>query len=218
MDTEQQLPAWRWVGDRGLLLATGEATLACYAMLTSLALDEVEDVVPAEGSLLLVLRPGAPLSAGLREALAAPMAEVPAASGKLHEIPVVYGGEAGPDLAEVARLTGLSEGAYIAHHAAEEYTVAFLGFQPGFPYLRGLPSALHAPRRSRPRVRVDAGSVAVGGSYTGIYPASGPGGWNIVGRSPVALFDPQREAPALLLPGDRVRFVPTRIQPMKVRG
>lgn len=211
MDTQQQhrLPAWRWVGDRGLLLATGDATLACYARLTSLAFDEVEDVVPAEGSLLLVLRQGVPLSTALCEALAAPMAEDQAASGKLHDIPVAYGGEAGPDLAEMAVLAGLSEDAYIAQHAAGEYTVAFLGFQPGFPYLRGLPPALHAPRRSRPRVRVDAGSVAVGGTYVGIYPANGPGGWNIVGRSPVALFDPLQEAPALLLPGDRVRFVPT---------
>ncbi|MDA8255494.1 MAG: carboxyltransferase domain-containing protein, partial [Betaproteobacteria bacterium] len=81
-------------------------------------------------------------------------------------------------------------------------------FQPGFPYLRGLPRALHAPRRTSPRVHVAAGSVATGGTYGGIYPASGPGGWQIIGRTRSVLFDPQRDAPALLMPGDRVRFVP----------
>jgi KipI family sensor histidine kinase inhibitor len=108
----------------------------------------------------------------------------------------------------LASQSGMAPISYINSHAAVEYTVAFLGFQPGFPYLRGLPDILHAPRRPSPRVRVAAGSVAIGGAYCGIYPAGGPGGWQIIGRTAAALFDPAREAPAMLMPGDRVRFVP----------
>lgn len=129
-------------------------------------------------------------------------------SGILHEIAVEYGAAAGPDLPALAERAGMDAAAFIQRHAAVEYTVAFLGFQPGFPYLRGLPDALHAPRRASPRVQVAAGSVAIGGAYGGIYPAGGPGGWHIIGRTATVLFDPAREAPALLMPGDRVRFVP----------
>ena len=108
----------------------------------------------------------------------------------------------------MAQRAGMDNATYIDSHTSVEYTVAFLGFQPGFPYLRGLPQALHASRRATPRLKVAAGSVAIGGAYTGIYPATGPGGWHIIGRTMAVLFDPQRDAPALLLPGDRVRFVP----------
>ena len=201
-------PAWRWVSERGLRIVTGEATLARYAMLVAQNLTEVEDIIPADGSLLLVLRRGAAVSERLRAALVAPLAGMPVTHATRHEITVEYGGVAGPDLPALAEQAGLDVAAYINSHAAVEYTVAFLGFQPGFPYLRGLPDALHAPRRASPRVRVAAGSVAIGGAYTGIYPASGPGGWQIIGRTTAIVFDPQRDAPALLMPGDRVRFVP----------
>jgi 5-oxoprolinase (ATP-hydrolysing) subunit B len=201
-------PSWRWVSDRGLRVATGDAALAYYAALTPQNFAEIEDIIPADDSVLLVLRRGAALSAGLRAALRAPVPANRAATGTLHEISVEYGGTAGPDLSALAARAGMDPAAYIDSHAAADYTVAFLGFQPGFPYLRGLPRALHAPRRSSPRVRVAAGSVAIGGSYTGIYPAGGPGGWQIIGRTPAVLFDPRRAAPALLMPGDRVRFVP----------
>lgn len=198
---------WRWVSERGVRLATGDATLACYAAIDSLNLPEIEDMIPADGSLLLVLRRGEPVSADWLRALAITSVNAQATIGKLHEITVEYGGAAGPDLSALAEQAGMDAATYISSHSAVEYTVAFLGFQPGFPYLRGLPPALHAPRRASPRVRVPKGSVAVGGAYTGIYPASGPGGWHILGRTAADLFDPQREAPALLLPGDRVRFV-----------
>lgn len=200
-------PLWRWVSERGLLVATGDATLARYKLLFSQNLPEVEDMIPADGSLLLVLRRGAAVSKALREALVSPLAGPQEAVGKLHEIVVEYGGVAGPDLPALAKQAGLDVAAYINCYAAAEYTVAFLGFQPGFPYLRGLPSALHAPRRTSPRVRVAAGSVAIGGAYAGIYPAAGPGGWQIIGRTTADLFDSQRTAPALLMPGDRLRFV-----------
>ena len=200
--------AWRWVSERGLRLATGEATLARYAALRALKLPEIEDIIPADGSVLLVLRRGATVSQRLRQALAADAAPLPQASGSLHQIAVEYGGAAGPDLPALAQRAGMDLATYIALHAAAEYTVAFLGFQPGFPYLRDLPPELHAPRLASPRVRVPAGSVALGGGYCGIYPASGPGGWHLIGRTEAVLFDPQRDAPALLQPGDRVRFVP----------
>jgi KipI family sensor histidine kinase inhibitor len=201
-------PAWRWVSERGLLVTTGETTLARYEALTSGNFKEIQEMIPADDSLLLVLRQGEPLSADLRAALAAPLAAASLASGTLHEIAVEYGGAAGPDLPALAALAGMDPNSYISSHAAVEYRVAFLGFQPGFPYLRGLPDDLHAPRRPSPRVRVAAGSVAIGGAYCGIYPASGPGGWQIIGHTAAALFDPAREAPALLKPGDRLRFVP----------
>ena len=196
------------MSERGLRVVTGEATLARYAMLVTQHLAEVEDIIPADGSLLLVLRRGAAVSESLRAALVVPLAGMPATHATRHEIRVEYGGAAGPDLPALAEQAGLDVAAYINRHAAVEYTVAFLGFQPGFPYLRGLPDALYAPRRASPRVRVAAGSVAIGGAYTGIYPASGPGGWHIIGRTTAIVFDPQRDAPALLMPGDRVRFVP----------
>lgn len=124
------------------------------------------------------------------------------------EIPVCYGGEGGPDLAEVARHTGLTETEVIARHAGGDYLVHAIGFAPGFPYLGGLPEALATPRRSTPRPRVAAGTVGIGGAQTGVYPIATPGGWNLIGRTPLALFDPARAEPALLQAGDRVVFVP----------
>lgn len=202
-------PAWRWVSERGLRVATGDATLAYYAALIAMTLPDVEDIIPGDDSLLVVLRRGARVPPELGTALTEPLADrVGRPNGKRHEIKVEYGGVAGPDLPALAKRAGLSVAAYVDLHAATAYTVAFLGFQPGFPYLRGLPPALQTSRRASPRQRVAPGSVAIGGCYTGIYPAGGPGGWHIIGRTGAALFDPQRDVPALLMPGDQVRFVP----------
>ncbi|EIP3001255.1 5-oxoprolinase subunit PxpB [Salmonella enterica] len=126
------------------------------------------------------------------------------------EIPVIYGGAGGPDLAAVARHSGLSEKQVVELHASVEYVVWFLGFQPGFPYLGNLPESLHMPRRAEPRLQVPAGSVGIGGAQTGIYPLSTPGGWQLIGLTPLKLFDPMREPPVLLRPGDSVRFVPQK--------
>lgn len=123
------------------------------------------------------------------------------------EIPVCYGREFALDLEAMASLTGLTKGEIIQRHCSATYTVRMLGFMPGFPYLSGLPKELHAPRREQPRLEVPAGSVAIGGAQAGIYPVVSPGGWQIIGRTPLALFDPQRAEPALLNAGDRVRFV-----------
>lgn len=202
-------PAWRWVGERGLRVATGEATLARYASLISKNLPDIEDIIPADDSLLLIVRRAAGVPRAVMAALSEPLTDLSGGTqGKRHEIVVDYGGVAGPDLTALAKGAGMSAADYIDRHAAAEYTVAFLGFQPGFPYLQGLPIALQAARRASPRQQVASGSVGIGGIYTGIYPAGGPGGWHIIGQTTAVLFDPQRDAPALLMPGDRVRFVP----------
>jgi KipI family sensor histidine kinase inhibitor len=125
-----------------------------------------------------------------------------------HELHVRYGGNAGPDLSELARLHGMSETEVVALHSAATYVVGFLGFAPGFAYLIGLPPALVTPRLATPRTRVAAGSVAIGGSFTGVYPRSMPGGWRILGQTDLALFDVSAASPARLAPGDEVRFVP----------
>lgn len=143
-------------------------------------------------------RPGA-LAAG-----AAP------ANAPAREIPVRFGGGHGPDVAAVAEAAQLSEADVIARFCAPVYQVAMLGYAPGFPYLLGLDPALAMPRLATPRARVPAGSVAIGGAQAGIYPREGPGGWRLLGRTPLVLFDHEREPPALLAPGSRVRFVPAR--------
>jgi len=122
-------------------------------------------------------------------------------------VPVRYGGDDGPDLADVAARTGLSEDDVVRLHVGRDYRVFCLGFMPGFPYLGVLPRALELPRRATPRVRVPAGSVAITGRQTGIYPAATPGGWHLIGRTELAAWDPDRHPPALLAPGSRVRFV-----------
>jgi len=124
------------------------------------------------------------------------------------EIPVRYGGVDGPDLAEVARLCEMTEAEVIRRHCGVEYTVFFLGFQPGFAYLGGMDARLAVPRLSEPQPSVAAGSVGIGGAMTGVYPRNGPGGWRIIGRTELTLFDVTHTPPALLQPGDRVRFIP----------
>lgn len=132
----------------------------------------------------------------------------PLPAPRIVDVPVAYGGENGPDLDDVARLHGLSADEVVAIHSSVEYLVYFLGFSPGFPYLGGMPEAIATPRLDRPRRRVPAGSVAIGGSQTGIYPVASPGGWRVIGRTALELFRPDREPPAVLAMGDRVRFVP----------
>ncbi len=126
------------------------------------------------------------------------------------EIPVRYGGEWGPDLDFVARHAGLSTAEVIRRHAAAEYSVYMMGFLPGFPYLGGLDVSIAAPRLETPRRRVPAGSVGIAGEQTGIYPLASPGGWRLIGRTEVALFDLTAHPPCLLAPGDQVQFIPMR--------
>lgn len=169
------------------------------------------DIVPSYRTILLafdpVLTDGDALSTLVRE-LAADAPTLAATPGREVTIPVVYGGALGPDLDEVAAQAGLAPAAVSERHAAASYRVACMGFAPGFGFLIGLPPELATPRRTTPRTRVPAGSVAIGGAQTGVYPAELPGGWNIIGRTPVTLFDAARPEPFLLRPGDSVRFLP----------
>lgn len=174
------------------------------AAVRAAALPGVVDVVPGFVTVLVTTADPASL-AGVRAAL--PRMALPPAedvAGRRVEVPVVYDGE---DLPEVSRLTGLSPAEVVTRHTAPDYVVAFLGFAPGFPYLVGLDAALHVPRRATPRTAVPAGSVGLAGAQTGIYPRATPGGWQLLGRTDVVLFDAAREPPALLAPGDRLRFV-----------
>ena len=145
------------------------------------------------------------VQAAVEAALAAVDSELPAPSE--HVIEVCYGGRFGPDLDEVAAHCGMDIDTVIARHAGADYRVAMIGFAPGFPYLLGLDDALVMPRRRDPRQRVPAGSVAIGGGQTGIYPADLPGGWQLIGRTPRRLFDLTAVAPSRLAAGDHVRFI-----------
>ena len=195
--------------------ALNERVHELAARLHAARLPGVIDIVPAYAALALHYHPGAwnhgdvpawrQLAAAARRVLATPARDV-AGTATTIEIPVCYGAAHGADLAELARGLGLHEAEVIERHAGGAYRVAMLGFAPGFPYLLGLDPRLHAPRRATPRVRVPAGSVAVGGAQTGIYPSQLPGGWNLIGQTPVRLFDPLRDPPCLLAPGDQVRF------------
>lgn len=133
---------------------------------------------------------------------------VQAAAGPVIDVPVAYGGEAGPDLREVADWSGLSTHEVIERHAAATYRVYMLGFLPGFAYMGSVDARIAAPRKAAPRLRVAAGSVGIAGLQTGIYPRESPGGWQIVGRTPLTLFDSARSPAALFAPGDLVRFIP----------
>lgn len=127
---------------------------------------------------------------------------------KVFEIPVCYGGEFGPDLPTIAEHAGLSEQEVIDIHTSTDYLIYMLGFLPGFTYLGGLDERIHTPRLANPRIRIPAGSVGIGGSQTGIYPMDSPGGWQLMGLTPVKTYDPEREVPILVEAGDYIRFVP----------
>ena len=141
-------------------------------------------------------------------ALLATLEPRPAARARILTIPVVYGGPDGPDLADVAAQLGLTPAEVVAEHCRHVYDVLMIGFAPGFPYIGPVPERLHLPRRATPRTAVPAGSVALAAGLTGIYPARLPGGWHLIGRTPLRLFDPGRDPPALLAAGDGVRFAP----------
>jgi KipI family sensor histidine kinase inhibitor len=211
------------LGDGALLVRFGERIDAetngwVHALADALRVRELPwllDLVPAYAALALHFdaaafdpREDAHAHAAqvLRAAWATSSCTQPHA-GRLVEIGVRYGGADGPDLAEVAQHAGLTVAEVVRRHAAPEYRVAMLGFAPGFPYLSGLDPALATPRLAQPRLRLEAGSVAIGGAQTGIYPQAGPGGWRVIGRTAARLFDPAREPASLLQPGDRVRFV-----------
>jgi KipI family sensor histidine kinase inhibitor len=205
------------LGDSALLVVLGEGADAwLMARVVGLAerigrahLPGVRDVVPAYGSVAVffdaVSQDGEALAEQLALAAQAPETRAQAPQRAMHVLPVRYDG---PDLADVAERTGLSSAEVIRRHSQPAYDVHFLGFAPGFAYLGPLDAALVLPRRGEPRRRVPAGSVAIAGVQTGVYPLETPGGWHLIGRTGAVLFDPARDPPNLLAPGDRVRFSP----------
>ena len=207
----------RQASDRSLLLSFGdEITLENHLAVARLTrcLQGVRGILnlhPAYTSVLVDfdprLRSHADVEALLRAQIAAHQDEAPAPP-RYVEIPVHYGGEYGPDLNDVARHTGLSEKRVVELHSSADYLVYFVGFSTCFPYLGGLPGELATPRLSAPRKHVPVGSVAIGGPQAGIYPLASPGGWRLIGRTDLKLFDLNASPPPLLRMGDRLRFVP----------
>jgi inhibitor of KinA len=179
--------------------------------LQAAAIGGVRDVVPAYRSVTTYFDPLKTNYDVLLEVIGREAARPEAASPAAREpirVPVCYGGEFGPDLPGVARFARMSEDEVIALHAAATYRVFMLGFVPGFAYLGIVDSRIAAPRHSTPRLRVPTGSVGIAGVQTGIYPAETPGGWQLIGRTPVKAFDMTRAEPFLMKAGDAVRFVP----------
>jgi KipI family sensor histidine kinase inhibitor len=171
--------------------------------------------IPAYASLLVPFSPAhidlkraAQLVREALDAVLAGQVQAVVATGALVEIPVRYGGHDGPDLADVAARLGRSESDVVALHSGVEYHVYMLGFSPGFAYLGTLPEELALPRRPEPRVRVPVGSVAIAERQTAVYPSASAGGWHLIGRTEMTMWDPTAESPARLSAGQRVRFVP----------
>ncbi len=212
-------------GDEALLVVLGESidealNRRVHALAAAVDRDAAEARTPwgtpvcGHASLLVPfdpLRLGPKAAGELLEGLIAQIETQPEPEDRASppvEIAVRYGGEGGPDLEEIAERTGLTGYQVVEAHASVTYRVHLLGFVPGFAYLGELPEELRLPRRDEPRTRVPAGSVAIAGRQTCVYPAETPGGWHLIGRTDVRLWLARRDPPALLAPGDRVRFVP----------
>ena len=206
------------LGDSALLAEFGttfapEVNVRALAFAAGLAARHVagiRDVVPAYASVAVHFDPLRTRVEQVEDAIRAELREprTEPESGPVASLPCCYGGGFGPDLAGVAAWAGCSEADVIARHTAREYRVCMIGFLPGFPYLAEVDPRIAAPRHPTPRLVVQVGSVGIAGLQTGVYPVASPGGWQIIGRTPVRLFDAARTPPTRLLPGMRVRFVP----------
>ncbi len=215
------------LGDTALTLSIGDKidepthrrVQTLLHQLESEPLPGVWELVPAYTTITLFYDPGRAIEAGapaediagwlgerVNERLQKATKIKTSNGGRTVEIPVCYGGEFGPDLATVAEHTKLSPEEVIKRHSGGNYLVYLVGFSPGFAYLGGLPAELATPRRATPRPRVPSGAVGIGGGQTGVYPVSTPGGWNLIGRTPLALFLPEQDPPVVLRAGDRVKF------------
>lgn len=174
-------------------------------------IEGVTDLIPAFASLLINYDPRVigykDLKARIEELLKIEVSEE-ASEARVFEIPVCYGGEYGPDIANIAENAGLAEQEVIDIHCSKDYLIYMLGFLPGFVYLGGLDERIHTPRLANPRISIPAGSVGIAASQTGIYPLNSPGGWQLLGMTPVKTYDPERETPILVEAGDYIRFVP----------
>ncbi len=216
--SQQRQPRFLAAGDTAFVVEFGEAVdpainrqvMDLARAIRQTAPAGVVDLVPTFRSLMVHYDPTTVRRTALEQQVHDLIgSEVEGASaGRLWRMPTLYGGAYGPDLEEVASQTGLAVDAVVECHASVEYEVYMMGFLPGLPYLGILPEALALPRRSEPRVRVPAGSVAIATNLANIYPSESPGGWHILGRTPIELFDLRRPVPILLDAGDRIRFEP----------
>jgi inhibitor of KinA len=216
-----ETPIFRPMGDRSLLVELGDAispevnrrVQQLTLQLRQVGLPGVRELAPGYRSLLVVFDPLTIAPAELMGRITAVAAQQGSAGlppAKLLTVPVFYGGDYGPDLEGVAAHLGISSDEVIGLHTETVYRVYMIGFTPGYPYMGELPAALAVPRRSTPRTRVPKGSVGIAQRQTGIYPVESPGGWQIIGWTPIELFDPLRRLPSLLEMGDRVKFEAVR--------
>ena len=206
-------------GDSSILIQFGNAIdpdinariAATVQLMKEQHIEGVVDIIPAFCSLLINYDPRV-ISYDEMKTRMEKILSVEIAAGarkkKVFEIPVCYGGAFGPDLPAIAEHAGLTEQEVIDIHTSTDYLIYMLGFLPGFTYLGGLDARIHTPRLANPRIRIPAGSVGIGGSQTGIYPMDSPGGWQLMGLTPVRTYDPDREVPILVEAGDYIRFVP----------
>jgi KipI family sensor histidine kinase inhibitor len=210
---------FRLAGDSGLLVEYGDGidpevnarVRAMDMVLASHPLDGVREVTPTYRSLLILYEPLRTDPEKLATALVnleSRLSEITIPPPDTVEIPVCYGGDYGPDIDHVAASHGLTVEAVIRLHSEAVYSIYMIGFTPGFCFLGGLPEELHTPRLETPRMRVPAGSVGIANAQTGIYPLTSPGGWQLIGRTPLRLFAPEKEHPFIYKTGDRIRFVP----------
>ena len=212
-------PVFKIVGDRGLLVELGtridlkinQQVRSLLLALQRLQLNGVLEILPAYSSLLIVFDP-LRLSLSILKAqvrtIISRIDSIELPASRTIKVPVVYGGDHGPDLEWVARYHHLEPDEVVRAHAATEFHVYMIGFTPGFPYMGELPRAIVTPRRETPRTHVPGGSVGIAQNQTGIYPVESPGGWQIIGRTPLTLFDPDASPPARFEIGDRVVFQP----------
>jgi inhibitor of KinA len=205
-------------GERALIVEFGDRVdrslsdqvLRLNAIIAASALGGVVETVPTFRSVMVHYDPLVTSRGKLEEAIRGLLdrRDSSPAAARLWHVPVCYEGEFAPDLTDVSRRTGLSPNEVIALHSGTQFHVYMLGFLPGFPYMGDLPQELALPRRPDPRLRVPPGSISIATSLTAIYPYESPGGWHLIGTTPIRLFDAERARPALLTPGDAVRFQP----------
>ena len=205
-------------GDSSILVQFGETIdpvinrkiAATVQMIKQQQIKGITDLIPTYCSLLINYDPRVISFSALTERIRGLLRieiSTSEVTKKIYEIPVCYGGEYGPDIQNIADNAGISIEEVIKIHTSQDYLIYMLGFLPGFTYLGGLDERIHTPRLAQPRLKIPAGSVGIGGSQTGIYPMDSPGGWQLMGMTPVKTYDPDREVPILVEAGDYIRFV-----------
>ena len=222
-------------GDSALLIEFGKdinpetnrKITALVQLMREQHIEGIVDVIPAFCSLLINYDPRVLSYEELKERMEHLLkmeTKIEATRKRIFEIPVCYGGEYGPDIENIAEHAGLSVEEVIKIQSSKDYLIYMLGFLPGFTYLGGLDERIHTPRLASPRLKIRAGSVGIGGSQTGIYPLDSPGGWQLMGMTPVRTYDPERQTPILVEAGDYIRFIPIdeeeflRIQELVEKG